>query len=163
MRRESIFKAIKEKPGISYNELVRKTNLSNGVISHYLIQLIRDKEIKKYGQTRPKYFIANIEENDMKIITILRNQTNNDICKYLIQNSKNDLELRHEDRILDAEGISKMINKSRSTVSVSVRTLQKFNIVDRVIMNKKSRLTNDIGYVILNRNKWMKFLSKYKL
>ena len=93
MRRESIFKAIKEKPGISYNELVRKTNLSNGVISHYLIQLIRDKEIKKYGQTRPKYFIANIEENDMKIITILRNQTNNDICKYLIQNSKNDLEL----------------------------------------------------------------------
>ena len=88
MRRELIRKAIQEKPGISYNELVRNTNLSNGVISHYLIQLLGDKEIKKYGKTRPKYFLINIEEKDMRIITALRNQTNNDICKHLIGNSK---------------------------------------------------------------------------
>ena len=35
MRREDVIDFIKKTPGISYNEIVRETGLSNGVISHY--------------------------------------------------------------------------------------------------------------------------------
>ncbi len=35
MRKEIVTDLIKKMPGISYNEIVRETGLSNGVISHY--------------------------------------------------------------------------------------------------------------------------------
>ena len=46
MREEIIVKLIQKIPGISYNDIVRKTGLSNGVISHYLIKLMKMKKIE---------------------------------------------------------------------------------------------------------------------
>jgi len=163
MRRKLILNIIKNEPGISYNEIVRETKLSNGVVSHYLIQLIDNDEIIKYGKPRSKYFIKNIGEKDMNTIVMLRNQTNNDICKILLKNSENGLKLAYRTNMLDATEIAKMIKKSKSTISVSLRILQERNMIERVIMNKKSKLTSDIGYVILNRDYWLQFLTKYKL
>ena len=77
MRREVFLKLIQNMPGISYNEIARRTNLSNGVVSHYLLQLIENKELEKEGKTRSKYFIRNIPVKDRKLIVILRNKTNN--------------------------------------------------------------------------------------
>ena len=99
----------------------------------------------------------------MKTIVMLRNKTNNDICKILLKNSENGTESIYRKNVLDAAEIAKMIKKSKSTISVSLRSLQERNMVERVIMNKKSKLTNDIGYVISNRNYWLQFLTKYKL
>ncbi len=45
MRKENVINLIKKTPGISYNEIVRETNLSNGVVSHYLIKLLEKREI----------------------------------------------------------------------------------------------------------------------
>ena len=83
MRRELILKTVQEKPGISYNEIVRHTDLSNGVVTHYLIQLMDTKKIEKYGKSRPKYFLTNVEQKDKETITILRNNTNLMIIKLL--------------------------------------------------------------------------------
>ena len=135
---------------------MRETKLSNGVISYYIIKLLENKEIEKEGEARAKYFIRNIQKKDRVLITLLRNKTNNEIFRYLIKNS----ELKED---VTANQISKKVKKSGSTISVSLKILQKNNIVERVIMNKNAKLTNDIGYRISNKDVWTAFFMKYNL
>ncbi len=87
MRKKIVFEVIKKIPGITYNEIVRETNLSNGVISHYLIKLLENKEIEKEGIKRGKYFIKNVPKKDRELITLLRSKTNNEIFKILMRDS----------------------------------------------------------------------------
>ena len=61
---------IKRTPGISYNEIVRETGLSNGVVSHYLIKLMDSGEVEKNGTSRGKYFLKNVPKKDRTIISI---------------------------------------------------------------------------------------------
>ena len=130
MRRELILKTVQEKPGISYNEIVRHTDLSNGVVTHYLIQLMDTKKIEKYGKSRPKYFLTNVEQKDKETITILRNNTNLMIIKLLLKSKSP----------LLADEISKTIKKSSSTVSVVLKKLQKNHMVEREILNRNCLL-----------------------
>jgi len=156
MRKEIVTDLIKKTPGISYNEIVRETGLSNGVISHYLIKLMESGEVEKEGIKRGKYFLKNIPKRDRKIITLLRNKTNNAIFKLLIKNSNND-------KIATQNEISKIVNKSSSTISVSLKDLQRNNIIERVIMNKTSKISSDIGFKILNGKQSANNLVKYNL
>ena len=156
MRRDSIIRTIEKKPGISFNELVRETGLSNGVVSHYLIKLMESKEIEKEDIKRGKYFLKKILKKDRIIITHLRQKTNNEIFKLFMKN------LNYE-KILTQNEISKKINKSASTVSVSLKVLHKNNIIERIILNKSSKITSDIGYQILNRDLYEKLIIKYNL
>ena len=156
MRKEIILNLIKKIPGVSYNEIVRKTELSNGVISHYIIKLMESGEIEKEGVKRGKYFFKNIPKKDRIIINILRNKTNNEIFRYLLKNkeSKNDV---------TANQISKKVTKSASTISVSLKILQKNNIIERVIMNENKKLKNDIGYRLSNSKVWANYIVKHNL
>ncbi|MDC0063803.1 winged helix-turn-helix domain-containing protein [Candidatus Nitrosopelagicus sp.] len=156
MRKEIVTKLIKSMPGISYNEIVRDTGLSNGVVSHYIIKLIDSGEIEKEGEKRGKYFTTNILKKDRILITVLRNKTNNEIFKYIMKQT-------NCNQVVGANKISKKIKKSGSTVSVSLKILQKNNILERVIMNKNSKLTNDIGYRVSNIEVWTKYFIKYNL
>ena len=156
MRRDAVIDLIKKTPGVSYNEIVRETGLSNGVISHYLIKLMESGEVEKEGIKRGKYFLRNVPKKDRKMITLLRNQTNNDIFKLLIKNFNNK-------EIFTQNEISKIVNKSASTISVSLKDLQKNNIIERVIMNKSSIISSDIGFKILNAKQSATNLVKYNL
>ena len=156
MRREVVIDLIKKRPGVSYNEIVRETGLSNGVVSHYLIKLMESGEVEKEGIKRGKYFLRNVPKKDRKMITLLRNQTNNDIFKLLIENLNNNT-------ISTQNEISKMVNKSVSTISVSLKDLQRNNIIERVIMNKSSKISSDIGFKILNGKQSANNLVKYTL
>ena len=156
MRREAVIDFIKKTPGVSYNEIVRETGLSNGVISHYLIKLMESGEVEKEGIKRGKYFLRNIPIKDRKIITLLRNNTNNDIFKLLMKNFNNE-------KIDTQNEISKKVNKSASTISVSLKDLQKNGIIERVIMNKSSKISSDIGFKILNGKQSANNLVKYNL
>ena len=153
MRRELILKTIQENPGISYNEIVRHTDLSNGVVTHYLIQLMDTKKIEKYGKSRPKYFLTNVEQKDKETIAILRNNTNLMVINLL---------LKSKSPLLSDE-ISKTIKKSSSTVSVILKKLQKKNMVEREILNRKTKLTSDIGYTISNKEFLRKIFSRYNI
>ena len=152
-RKELILNVVKEVPAVSYNEIVRATNLSNGVVTHYILQLIEKGELIKFGDGRPKYFHYKIPKNDMKIITILRNPTNREIVNSLLMSK---LELSSYD-------IAKKIKKSKSTVSVSLKVLQKSGIVERKILNKKTKITSDIGYLISNKRFFEKFFADYNI
>ena len=156
MRRETVIDLIKKIPGVSYNEIVRETELSNGVVSHYLIKLMESGEVEKEGIKRGKYFLKNIPKKDRKIITILRNNTNNDIFKFLMENLEGN-------KISTQNEISKKVKKSASTISVSLKDLQRNNIIERVIMNKSSKISSDIGFKILNEKQSANFLVKYNL
>ena len=156
VRKEIVFELVQKIPGISYNEIVRETGLSNGVISHYIIKLMESGEIEKEGIKRGKYFIKNIPKKDRMLIMLLRNKTNNNILKYLIENSESRKDITAKD-------IVKKVQKSSSTISVSLKILQKNNVIERVIMNKSSKLTNDIAYRILNDDRMIKQFKKYNL
>ena len=156
MRREDVIDFIKKTPGISYNEIVRETGLSNGVISHYLIKLMESGELEKEGIKRGKYFLKNVPKKDRKMIMLLRNNTNNDIFKLLIKNFKNN-------KIDTQNEISKKVSKSASTISVSLKDLQRNYIIERVIMNKSSKISSDIGFRILNGKQSANNLLKYNL
>ena len=156
MRKDTVIDLIRKTPGVSYNEIVRETGLSNGVISHYLIKLMESGEVEKEGIKRGKYFLRNVPKKDRKMITLLRNNTNNDIFKLLIKNS-------NDKKIFTQNEISKIVNKSISTISVSLKDLQKNNIIERVIMNKSSKISSDIGFKILNGKQSANNLVKYNL
>ena len=156
MRRENVIELIEKIPGVSYNEIVRETGLSNGVVSHYLIKLMESGEVEKEGIKRGKYFLKNIPKKDRKMITLLRNNTNNDIFKLLMKNFNN--------KKIDTQNeISKKVNKSASTISVSLKDLQRNNIIERVIMNKSSKISSDIGFKILNGKQSANNLVRYNL
>ena len=156
VRKDTVIDLIKKIPGVSYNEIVRETGLSNGVISHYLIKLMESGEVEKEGIKRGKYFLRNVPKKDRKMITLLRNNTNNDIFKLLIKNS-------NDKKIFTQNEISKIVNKSASTISVSLKDLQRNNIIERVIMNKSSKISSDIGFKILNGKQSANNLVKYNL
>ena len=156
MRKEIVTDLIKKMPGISYKEIVRETGISNGVISHYLIKLMESGEVEKEGIKRGKYFLKNIPKKDRKMITLLRNNTNNDIFKLLIKNFNSNI-------IFTQNEISKKVNKSASTISVSLKDLQKNGIIERVIMNKSSKISSDIGFKILNKKQSAINLVRYNL
>jgi len=156
VRKKIIVELIKKIPGISYNEIVRETGLSNGVVSHYIIKLMENGEIEKDGVKRGKYFVKNIGKRDRVLIMLLRNKTNNDVFRYLIRNAES-----QED--VTADQISKKVKKSGSTISVSLKSLQKNNIIERVIMNKNTKLSNDIGYRLSNSKVWANYIVKYNL
>ena len=156
MRRQAVIDLIKKTPGVSYNEIVRETGLSNGVISHYLIKLMESGEVEKEGIKRGKYFLKNIPKKDRKMITLLRNNTNNDIFKLLMKNFNN--------KKIDTQNeISKKVKKSASTISVSLKDLQRNNIIERVIMNKSSKISSDIGFKILNGKQSANYVVRYNL
>ena len=156
VRKDTLIDLIKKIPGVSYNEIVRETGLSNGVISHYLIKLMESGEVEKEGIKRGKYFLRNVPKKDRKMITLLRNNTNNDIFKLLIKNS-------NDKKIFTQNEISKIVNKSASTISVSLKDLQRNNIIERVIMSKSSKISSDIGFKILNGKQSANNLVKYNL
>ncbi len=156
MRKDTVFDIIKKTPGISYNEIGRETGLSNGVVSHYLIKLMDSGEVEKDGTSRGKYFLKNIPKKDRKIISLLRNKTNNKIFKILMKNF-------NDGKIVTQNEISKKIKKSASTISVSLKVLQRNNIIERVIMNQKLKISSDIGYRILNGKLSANHIIKYNL
>ena len=156
VRKDTVIDLIKKTPGVSYNEIVRETGLSNGVISHYLIKLMESGEVEKEGIKRGKYFLKNVPKKDRKIITLLRNNTNNDIFKLLMKNFNNE-------KIDTQNEISKKVNKSASTISVSLKEMQRNNVIERVIMNKNLKISSDIGFQILNPERNIKYSQKYNL
>ena len=153
MRKDNILKIIERTPGISYNEIVRESNLSNGVVSHYILSLMEGGNIEKYGEGRPKYFHSKIPAKYRNIISVLRNDTNLSIVKLLLKSES----------ALTSKEICKEIDKSASTVSVSLKNLQNSSIVERKILNRNKKLASDIGYTPKQRMFLRDFLVKYKI
>ena len=84
---------------------------------------------------------------------IFRNNTNYEITKFLLG----------IDFPVTAEGITKAIKKSRSTVSVNMKKLEKMQLIGRKILKQKTKLTSDIGFYLLDEEFVKTILLKYNL
>ena len=80
-----------------------------------------------------------------------------------IKNQIKKLFKHYEKIIFTQDEISKEVSKSVSTISVSLKSLQRNNIIERVIMNKNSKISSDIGFKILDGKKSANNLVKYNL
>ncbi len=147
-----ILDVIKNKPGIGFNSIKEHTKLSNGVLSHYILQLLKNEKITKSG-IRARYFVHGFPERDMNLIMIFSNTTNFKIIKVLLENRGP----------LKISEITKNIGKSLSTVSVNIKKMEKLNIVSRKIMNQNTKLTSDIGYMITDKELIKKIILRYNL
>ena len=151
MRRKRILDIIEKNPGIGFNEISRQTELSNGVISHHILQLLKDDRIVRIG-IRAKYFEIKIPERDRKLIAMLSNSTNLKIAKILLEKGP-----------VKSKIIVKMSGKSASTISINIKKMEKEKIISRKILNEDSKLTSDIGFHISNKKFLIDFISKYNL
>tara|TARA_B100000029_G_scaffold434239_1_gene447485 strand:+ start:680 stop:1144 length:465 start_codon:yes stop_codon:yes gene_type:complete len=153
MRRELILDIITNIPGIGFNEIAKRVDLSNGVVSHYLLQLLKNGYIIKSDESRAKYFVHNIPKKDMKLIIVFRNNTNLKIIKFLLEKGNP----------VKSKAIAEAIKKSVATVSTSLKKMEREKIIYREIMNENSKLTSDIAYKISNEKFVRDLILRYNM
>ena len=111
---------IYENPGIHFCEVIRKSGIKNGTLTHYINKLELDGTIKiQRERKKTRYFSPLITAEEIHIIQHLRQETSRDILLELLKN--NELEF-HEIKV--------KIKKSSSTTSQNISKLvnSRFNI-----------------------------------
>jgi|SRR5215211_953621 len=76
-RRSTLLKQIENVPGIRYRELLRLTELPNGVLFHHLANLEEAGLIqvhRKYGKKTTRYYPINISERESAILSCIRHK-----------------------------------------------------------------------------------------
>ena len=77
---------IKKNPGINFREIMRSTNLKNGILSYYLNKLEKNGSVQiKADHNKKRFYDLDISENEF-VISALRAQTTRDLLLALIEN-----------------------------------------------------------------------------
>jgi len=77
---------VERNPGIRYRELLRLTNLSNGVLTYHLTELAGSNFInvdRKRGVTR--YYSVQISSEETRIISHIKNRVSRNILLLLVE------------------------------------------------------------------------------
>jgi len=126
--REKLINAIKVNPGITYNRLRREVELGNGVISHHLKILEREKEIISRNNGTYKHFFL----KGTKLPSVLR---------YLnITQSAIIYNLERSDTPLCQKDLQESTGSSSSTISYNLDKLLRKKVVRRKINSEGSYL-----------------------
>jgi predicted transcriptional regulator len=116
----TLLKHIEEYPGLRYRQLLRLTNIVNGVLSYHLSRLERSKQIRvnrsKSKETR--YYPINTPDKEFDIIGYMRNEQSRRIISYLLE---------HQSCTFNE--IVEHINKAPSTTSWQLKKLKDAGIV----------------------------------
>ena len=124
-RHTLILKTIQDNPGIYTREIIRKTNLSNGVVQYHLRKLEKESRIRGDKRTRYKrYYSVAVDEEEYPIIANLRKKTKQNLLFAI---------LGSDDPCF--EDVLKKINKSPSTISWNISGLVKDGILERITKN----------------------------
>lgn len=128
-RREAILKTIQEIPGINLSELMKKTGLETGVITHYLDQLERQGSVKSQKASKHRrYYDASILEEEYPIIRNIRKPTKKKILFQIIVEGKPSF-----------KELTLKIHKSPSTVSWNLSELIEEGMIEKCMQNGKER------------------------
>jgi len=139
-RRTELIELIGKNPGIQFRDLMRLTNLKNGVLSHHLRRLEKTESVKVERLTRqtrfyPRYF----SDEESVVAKALRRKTPRDIIYTLMLNGGDSR------KGLDFSQIVSDVSKSPSTVSLYLSQLIKDNIVTTTLdfgRKRKYHLSN---------------------
>src|SRR5215475_10176300 len=83
----TLLKHIEEYPGLRYRQLLRVTNIVNGVLSYHLKRLEKSNQIRvnrsKSKETR--YYPIDTSDEEFDIIGYMRNEPSSRIISYLLE------------------------------------------------------------------------------
>jgi predicted transcriptional regulator len=148
---QNLINIIEKNPGIRYRELLRSTNLSNGVLTYHLTELAGSNIInveRRRGVTR--YYSVQISSEESKVISHIRNIISRKILLLIIERGSCTL-----------SEIAVLTNKAPSTISWYLQRL-----LDANIIKKKSTSSNGVYYKsrfyeVANKILVLDMLSKY--
>ncbi len=128
-RKQTILRTIQEMPVINLSELMKKTGLKTGVITHYLNQLEQQGTIKSQKASRHRrYYDANVLEEEYSIIRNIRKPTKKQILFQIIVEGKPSF-----------KELTLKIDKSPSTLSWNLSELIEDGVIEKCVQNGKER------------------------
>lgn len=144
-REELIILEIKKNPGIRFREVMKKINLSNGVLSYYVRKLENNGIIKTQRTTHvSRFFIKDMTEEESKVVSRLRQSTPKAILITLLENDR-----------LGFQEIVSNVGKANATVSFYLSKL----VSDEIVNYKKVDLKKK--YFIVERQRIANLITEY--
>ena len=117
--RSVLLKHIEENPGIRYRELLRLTNLVNGVLTYHLSALERSDAIKvDRGSRMTRYYPLSIPDNESSILKFVRHEPVRQIVHFILESD-----------MCTFSEIVNHVQKAPSTVSSHLKRLREANII----------------------------------
>ncbi len=115
-----LLRHIEEYPGLRYRQLLRLTNIVNGVLEYHLKQLERAKQIRvnRSRSKETRYYPINTPDEEFDIIGYVRNEPSRRIISYLL-----------EHRSCTFNEIVEYTDKAPSTTSWQLKRLKHAGIV----------------------------------
>ena len=148
---QNLMNIVERNPGIRYRELLRLTNLSNGVLTYHLTELTGSNFInvdRKRGVTR--YYSVQISSEETRIISHIKNRVSRNILLLLVERDSCTL-----------SEIATLINKAPSTVSWYLQRLLNANIVKRRPMSLDGVYYKSKFYDVVDKILVLRVISKY--
>ena len=144
-REELIILEIKKNPGIRFREVMKKINLSNGVLSYYVRKLENNGIIKTKRTSRvSRFFINDMTEEESKLVSRLRQSTPKAILITLLENDR-----------LGFQEIVSNVGKANATVSFYLSKL----VSDEIVNYKKVDLKKN--YFIVEKQRIANLITEY--
>ena len=148
---QNLINIIEKNPGIRYRELLRSTNLSNGVLTYHLTELAGSNIInveRRRGVTR--YYSVQISSEESKVISHIRNIISRKILLLMIERGSCTL-----------SEIAVLTNKAPSTISWYLQRLLDANIIKKKSTSSDRVYYKSRFYEVVNKILVLDMLSKY--
>ena len=151
INRNAILIAIVQNPGIRYRELLRLTNLSDGVLAYHLKRIEKSRRIivARQNKKTTRYYSHGIPIGDVLIIGHIRHSsTRRRILTFIL-----------EHRVCTFNSIVEHISKAPSTVSWHLKAL----IGEKIVSIQKNEYDNHFLYRLTSRGFVEYALSNYNV
>jgi predicted transcriptional regulator len=148
---QNLINIIEKNPGIRYRELLRLTNLSNGVLTYHLTELSGSNIInveRRRGVTR--YYSVQISSEESRVISHIRNLISRKILLLMIERGSCTL-----------SEIAVLTNKAPSTISWYLQRLLDANIIKKKSTSSDGVYYKSRFYEVVNKILVLDMLSKY--
>ena len=148
---QNLINIIEKNPGIRYRELLRLTNLSNGVLTYHITELAGSNIInveRRRGVTR--YYSVQISSEESKVISHIRNVISRKILLLMIERGSCTL-----------SEIAVLTNKAPSTISWYLQRLLDANIIKKKSTSSDGVYYKSRFYEVVNKILVLDMLSKY--
>ena len=148
---QNLINIIEKNPGIRYRELLRLTNLSNGVLTYHLTELAGSNMInveRRRGVTR--YYSVQISSEESRVISHIRNVISRKILLLMIERGSCTL-----------SEIAVLTNKAPSTISWYLQRLLDANIIKKKSTSSDGVYYKSRFYEVVNKILVLDMLSKY--
>ena len=126
-RANLVVQTIENDPGIQFSEIMRKTGMKNGVLSHYTRKLEENGIVQVERTPRvTRFYPLGIDKEATLLIKNLRQETPKNILVLLLENES-----------LAFNDIAKKVKRSPATVSINLTQLIQDEIVESKFVNTK--------------------------